>query len=154
MDTQQTFLPFEVEHGLLAEFSADPLPSRLVAWSSAETELPGDGTHFGFAYTGGSTLVCSRGELPLGAGMYFALPESGRIVGEGSGIVVTRIGERALFHLGGPVEDRGRLRYIDGCTDNPLDSADGARGSLPEPLAQSRPGPSRPSTPIPRAGSA
>lgn len=26
----------------------------------------------------------------------------------------------ALFHIGGPVENKGRLRYIDGCTDSLL----------------------------------
>jgi hypothetical protein len=36
----------------------------------------------------------------------------------GSGIVASRVGHRGFFHLGGPIEERGRLRYIDGCTDS------------------------------------
>ena len=38
----------------------------------------------------------------------------------GSGLVITRAGYRGFFHVGGPVEETGRLRYIDGCTDSLL----------------------------------
>ena len=52
--------------------------------------------------------------------MYFAVPGAASVEGEGAGIVVTRLGHRGLFSLGGPVEASGRLRYIDGCTDSLL----------------------------------
>ena len=41
-------------------------------------------------------------------------------VGPGAGMLITRHGYRGIFQLGGPVEERGRLRYIDGCTDSLL----------------------------------
>jgi hypothetical protein len=51
--------------------------------------------------------------------MYFAVP--GELhVQQGTGIVVTRLGYHGFFHLGGPIEPVGRLRYIDGCTDSLL----------------------------------
>lgn len=52
--------------------------------------------------------------------MYFAVPGAGSISGLGAGVVITRVGARGLFMLGGPVEPAGRLRYIDGCTDSLL----------------------------------
>jgi quercetin dioxygenase-like cupin family protein len=35
-------------------------------------------------------------------------------------MVISRLGYRGLFSLGGPVEAAGRLRYIDGCSDTLL----------------------------------
>jgi quercetin dioxygenase-like cupin family protein len=52
--------------------------------------------------------------------MYFSLAGEGTVSGEGSGIVVSRLGYRGLFQIGGPVEQSGRLKYIDGCTDTLL----------------------------------
>ena len=51
--------------------------------------------------------------------MYFAVPGELQIA-QGKGILVTRLGHRGFFHLGGPIEEIGRLRYIDGCTDSLL----------------------------------
>jgi len=51
--------------------------------------------------------------------MYFAVPGPLTLT-EGRGLVVSRLGHRGFFQLGGPVEERGRLRYIDGCTDSLL----------------------------------
>jgi hypothetical protein len=53
----------------------------------------------------------------LHEGMYFSCPFPFRVSG-GRGIVVLREGVFGYFHLGGPVEYKGRLRYIDGCTDS------------------------------------
>ena len=51
--------------------------------------------------------------------MYFCVPDDFSIAG-GSGIVVTRLGFKGLFSIGGRIEETGRLRYIDGCTDTLL----------------------------------
>ena len=79
-------------------------------------------THFGCALTS-STLIRRRGpgasEYLLEPGMYFSAAEPIELRG-GSGWVVTVTGYQGLFTLGGPVESRGRLRYIDGCTDSLL----------------------------------
>ncbi len=34
--------------------------------------------------------------------------------------MISRLDYHGFFHLGGPVEEKGRLRYIDGCTDSLL----------------------------------
>src|SRR5262249_25413193 len=87
-------------------------------WLTTRLELADEGTHFGYVCES-ACLRCASGEFQLSEGMYFAVP--GRLLLErGAGLVVTRPGHRGLFHLGGPIEQRGRLRYIDGCTDSLL----------------------------------
>ena len=98
----------------------DALPSRLSAWRDDMLELPDDGTHFGYVHEGSATLEAAAGAFPLRNGMYFAAPSSCRIGGSGQGVVITRLGCYGMFTLGGPVEPKGRLRYIDGCTDSLL----------------------------------
>lgn len=87
-------------------------------------ELYGDGwtmddgcTAYGFA-TAATRLVTPSGMFSLSAGMYFASP--GPLKVHGRGLVVMRFSYRGLFVIGGPIEERGRLRYIDGCSDTLL----------------------------------
>ena len=115
-----TFLPFRLTHGPLAETSDEALPSRLSAWRDDVLELSDDGTHFGYVHEGAATLETACGTYTLRQGMYFASPSACRVGGPSRGVVVTRLGYRGVFTLGGPVEQRGRLRYIDGCTDSLL----------------------------------
>lgn len=113
------FLSFDFTHGALADFSADPFPTRLAAWSGAELPLAAGATHFGFVESGPARLRCASGEFALGAGLYFSVPGEGSLSG-GRGVVISRLAHRGLFQIGGPIEEKGRLRYIDGCTDSLL----------------------------------
>ena len=114
------FLPFRLTHGRLAETTDEALPSRLSAWRGDALELSEDGTHFGYVHEGAATLETAGGDFTLREGMYFAAPSRCRVGGSGQGVVVTRLGYYGMFTLGGPIEPRGRLRYIDGCTDSLL----------------------------------
>lgn len=116
----QTFLPFQIAHGRLAETNGDGFPSRLSGWLDETLEMPDDATNFGYVHEGSPILETASGTFTLQAGMYFAVPDVCRIGGRGRGIVMSRLGYRGMFALGGPVEPRGRLRYIDGCTDSLL----------------------------------
>lgn len=116
----KTFLPFPLTHGRLADTSDEALPSRLSAWRDGVLELSDEGTHFGYVHEGAATLEAAGGTFTLRRGMYFAAPSACRVGGSGRGVVVTRLGYDGMFSLGGPIERRGRLRYIDGCTDSLL----------------------------------
>jgi len=102
-------------HGLIADRSADPWPTRVRGWLTNRLELADEGTHFGYVCQP-TCLRCASGDFRLREGMYFAVPGD-LVLERGAGLVVSRLGHRGLFHLGGPIEQRGRLRYIDGCTD-------------------------------------
>lgn len=115
-------LPFSshaLAQGRLADLSDGPYPTTLSGWSSAGLTAETGATHFGIVHAGASILRCSSGTFSLSPGMYFAVPDA-MSVGPGTGLLITRHGHRGLFHLGGPIEKRGRLRYIDGCTDTLL----------------------------------
>lgn len=115
----ESFTAYSLTHGLLANFSHDAFPTLLLAWNEDVLPLPPTGTHFGYVYAGQPTLQTELGAYNLNSGMYFSLPDSGSISG-GRGVVMTRLGYRGMFSLGGPIEATGRLRYIDGCTDSLL----------------------------------
>jgi quercetin dioxygenase-like cupin family protein len=70
--------------------------------------------------SGSASVTALGSSFPLLEGMYFSLPDEGRIDGEGRGIIISSFHHRGLFSLGGPIEPKGRLRYIDGCTDTLL----------------------------------
>lgn len=117
--SNDSFLPFALTHGRLFD-SAGDYPSRLSAWQNDSLDLPDEGTHFGFVHQNPATLEAPAGKFSLTPGMYFAVPAGCRIGGAGQGIVITRLGYRGVFLIGGPIESEGRLRYIDGCTDSLL----------------------------------
>jgi len=75
-------------------------------------------SHWGYI-TEATGLITDAGMFMLRPGMYFSVP--GNIgLKEGAGVVIRREGYRCLMNIGGPTEDAGRLRYIDGCTDTLL----------------------------------
>ncbi len=113
------FCPFELTDAAV-DLRADRFPTVVRPWSAPTgLELLPTGTHFGFVHSGPAELACAAGEFRLAAGMYFSVPGSAAVRG-GSGLAITREGFYGFFHLGGPVEETGRLRYIDGCTDSLL----------------------------------
>ncbi|MEL7222532.1 MAG: cupin domain-containing protein, partial [Bacteroidota bacterium] len=75
---------------------------------------------WGYLQTGEAVLFQQNRYFQLYAGMYFSAAGSVRVEGEGTGVFIVQTEQRALFTLGGPVEEKGRLQYIDGCTDSLL----------------------------------
>lgn len=109
-----------LEHGELVDLSDSAHPTKVAGWSSTGLDLQAGGTHFGFVHGGRVSLASHAGRFDLAEGMYFAVPGACRIEGSGEGIAITRLGYCGFFQLGGPIEEQGRLRYIDGCTDSLL----------------------------------
>src|SRR5690348_4563845 len=99
---------------------ADSAGTERHAWLGGDLLLAGTGTHFAYVASGMARLVNPLGEFPVPSGCFFSLPGEGRLTGEGTALVVTRLGYAGMFYLGGPLEETGRLRYIDGCSDSVL----------------------------------
>lgn len=119
----KSFIGYDYITGKLSD--CDPnFPTELYSWDSFET---GDflvfnnesDSHYGFVQEGIATLITKNGMMNLFKGMYFSIKGSFKVIG-GKGIVMTRKDHQCFFHLGGPVESTGRLKYIDGCTDSLL----------------------------------
>lgn len=64
-----------------------------------------------------TVLTCDSGMFTLRSGMYFACPGEIKLVG-GLAIVMEMGDYSPMFCVGGPIEETGRLRYIDECTDS------------------------------------
>lgn len=114
------FICLTLRQGVLADLRQAPLPTTFSGWLGMPLELPENATHFAYVHAGAAHIECHAGRFTLAAGMYFSIPGAGRISGDGQGIVLTRHGTLGMFQIGGPVEARGRLNYIDGCTDSLL----------------------------------
>lgn len=112
------FIPFPAEQtGTLHDLSADAFPSTFTRWENSAL-LPPNATHFVFVEQDSSLELAGR-DYQAAAGMYLSIPGDAHLRG-GRGIVTSRHAYHGVFLLGGPVEELGRLRYIDGCTDSLL----------------------------------
>ena len=114
------FSLFAPVHGLILDMADDEFPTRMSCAHGADLHLPSDGHHFGYVCSGETVFSHGGGTMRLAPGMYFSLPGEHDIASTGVTAVITRLGHYGLSQIGGPIEDRGRLRYIDGCTDSLL----------------------------------
>ena len=105
---------------LCLDFRSDQHPTVVSTWRASVLCLDDCGSHFGFVQSGLARMATDNGIFELREGMYFCVPGNLEIRGCGGGFVASRIGYRGFFQVGGPVEETGRLRYIDGCTDSLL----------------------------------
>ena len=95
-------------------------PSYLSAWDREDLAVTDrEGTHFGYVHEGESVITWRGKSFVVYEGMYFSVPGEFTISG-GRGIIVSRENYQGFFHIGGPTEREGRLKYIDGCTDSLL----------------------------------
>lgn len=118
---QKTFTTYHLQVGLLEDLSQDDFPSYVHSWHTQPLQLEGQKSNYtGFVAKGTATIETLQGAFHLQAGMYFMCQNSLKITGEGAGMVIEQLNYQSFFHLGGPVETQGRLRYIDGCTDSLL----------------------------------
>jgi quercetin dioxygenase-like cupin family protein len=112
------FVPIRTQDGTALVLADPSFPSVLTTWHRF-VALPANATHFGFVTEGQAVLSWEHGSHPVPAGFYFAVPGGAELHG-GRGFVATRTDWLGLFSIGGPIESKGRLKYIDGCTDTLL----------------------------------
>jgi quercetin dioxygenase-like cupin family protein len=116
------FSAFDIRDGRLADLSDvyGEHPTLLSGWSGSHLALPDDATHYLYVHRGRADLALEKGEFRLLPGMFASIPGRARVGGDSQGIVTSRLGYQGAFLVGGPIEESGRLRYIDGCTDSLL----------------------------------
>lgn len=93
-------------------------PAILKGLVKGTLELPNPtSTYFGFINSGEFYLKKEgTPQQTLIKGMYFSITGTASFSGEGQAIVVERLGYRGMSQFGGPVENTGRLCYIDNCS--------------------------------------
>lgn len=108
---------WKISHAAVLDFTTGMYPSQLIAHREGTTALSDASSHyFGIVISGAAQLEFDgMPSFPLAQGMYFSVPGACRLRGVADAAVFRRFGYRGLFSVGGPVERRGRLAYIDGC---------------------------------------
>lgn len=113
------FRTFSLKTECSAELCDTTFPTSLHSWREEALNLGANGTHFGYVFQGNALLETDNGIFRLREKMYFCVAGSLKI-SEGAGIIATRLDYTGIFGIGGQIEDKGRLRYIDGCRDTLL----------------------------------
>lgn len=83
-----------------------------------KAEVP-TSTTYGYVLDGTAELRHPALKAALGPGAYFSVPGAFTLSASSRVALVTRLGFIGLLHVG-LVEERGRLAYIDGCSDTIL----------------------------------
>jgi quercetin dioxygenase-like cupin family protein len=114
-------ITFRIADGRLLDLGAVPFPIRVDGVCDQEVALDDGWTHYGVVLRGSPLVRLAAGEFRLRPGMFFAVPRSGSVVGQGGRtLIISRCGPPGLTQIGGPLEPEGRLRYINGCSDTLL----------------------------------
>jgi quercetin dioxygenase-like cupin family protein len=116
------FVTFPLRNGLLHVDNDGNFETLLFGFATANTvDLPAGHTHFGVVVSGEVEVLYPGRRRLLEAGDFFSIKGSARINSTtGTGLVTSAYGYLGLNVFGGEIEERGRLRYIDGCTDTLL----------------------------------
>ncbi|MGC6587623.1 cupin domain-containing protein [Paenibacillus sp. Dod16] len=110
-------------NGLLFDESHGMYPTKMWGYVGDSKQYFGSETStvYGIVYEG--EVVLEQGDKEKGqltAGQYFSVVGEFALRGTGKITLVERLGFRGVFTIGGPIENRGRLSYIDGCSDSLL----------------------------------
>jgi hypothetical protein len=116
MTADGEFLAFDLERGgVLLERGE----LRVYALSSEPLALEESCSYWALITEGQAVAELVADRFTLRAEHYLATPGPGSLRG-GRGLVIALRSYRSVRQLGGPLEPRGRLRYVDGCSDTLL----------------------------------
>ncbi len=110
---------FELQPGLRQTLQQDDVTFQLQTWLDDDVGIPATDFAYGYASGGCVNVSCNAGQFNIQAGMFFALPGPANI-SNGSGFLLSQSTHQSWFQMGGPIEQTGRLKYIDGCSDSLL----------------------------------
>ncbi len=118
---EKGILMLPLEPRLLCEYDNGNFNTLVFGFTpNSRIELPEDYTHFGVVLNGEIKLSYESRERHLVAGDFFSVIGPAVIDSSGLGMINSARGYRGMNVFGGPLEEKGRLRYIDGCTDTLL----------------------------------
>ncbi|MBX7082550.1 MAG: hypothetical protein K1X88_25320 [Nannocystaceae bacterium] len=105
--------------GELIDATSTMYPSRLVAVRGRREFGPSTSTFFGYVVGGSGRLQAGSFEMSLQPETFFCVPGPAMVEIDGLAVVIERLGYRGI-PTAGLIEARGRLTYIDGCSDTIL----------------------------------
>jgi mannose-6-phosphate isomerase class I len=119
----ENFIELNWDNSLLYDLSDNPFPTQVHALLTGQTQtFPLEGSNcLVFVAEGKAVLTKEEMAFTLYQGMYANVGKAFELhVPEGKTMIIQQHSHRGLFQIGGPVEQKGRLRYIDGCSDTLL----------------------------------
>jgi hypothetical protein len=106
--------------GALIDARETMYPSSLEVARDSQRRLErATSTVYGYLVTGRTTVVATGIHADVSEGGFFALPGEASVEVAGLAVLIERFGFRGMLQVGA-IEERGRLSYIDGCSDTIL----------------------------------
>jgi glyoxylate utilization-related uncharacterized protein len=89
-------------------------------WNGGELAMDGAASHFVIVLNGHMDLDYDNKRVTMSETWYGVFPGEVQISGQGAALIISSVNYAALPLFGGPLEQDGRLRYVDGCTNSLL----------------------------------
>ncbi|MFN8575258.1 MAG: AraC family ligand binding domain-containing protein [Candidatus Sericytochromatia bacterium] len=118
----EPFLLFDINDSTFIDLSDNSFPSILRTWHGNSFDLEENSTHFGFVFEDNIDILKDTKSFKIYKDMYFSINCESKLKPQknSKGFVVSRIGYNGFFNIGGEIENKGRYKYIDGCSDSLL----------------------------------
>jgi mannose-6-phosphate isomerase-like protein (cupin superfamily) len=97
----------------------DNYPTTMIIPHKKTVTVPCGTTAYGYTANDGGMIVNEDKTFDLYKGIYFCVPGEASIR-DVEGLICLRENYDGIFSMGGPVENTGRLKYINGCSDTVL----------------------------------
>jgi hypothetical protein len=103
------------------DFTHHDYPTH-VQWKdrSSPVQLTETGTHFIFCTADSVTIKNGRKAYILDKDCYASITGAAVVEGTGTALISSRVGYQGMNSMGGPIEELGRLKYINGCSSTVL----------------------------------
>jgi mannose-6-phosphate isomerase-like protein (cupin superfamily) len=102
------------------EFSDDQHAISMTMTTGEVTHLDADSSHYVVVCDGDFIVSSGNRTHHLSDGCFGSFPGAIQLQGSGRALIVSTVGYQSQLLAGGPIEDKGRLRYVDGCTSSLL----------------------------------
>ncbi|WP_176059336.1 cupin domain-containing protein [Paraburkholderia sp. BCC1876] len=102
------------------EFADEQHSIRMAVTTGDATTFDAGSSHYIVVCDGEFQVSLADRKHQLWAGCFGSFPGAVRLEGEGRAVVLSSVGYHSPILAGGPIEEQGRLRYVDGCTSSLL----------------------------------
>jgi len=118
------FIPLDSSKECFETLLEDEFPTNLFLIKEKKAFNSSDYNYLIYIIEGDLEFICQQGKFLLKEGMYLNYSEEFEAIASGKTLVIAQRNYKGLFSIGGPIENKGRLKYIDGCSDTLLIAPD------------------------------
>lgn len=120
LPVRDKMLVFPLDRSVELDYSQLENPTRVAISPGGTRHLDANSTHFVIVQSGELEVSHNGSVYRMRTGQFGCFPGAATLRGEAHALLVTSLGYEGATLVGGPVEELGRLRYIDGCTSSLL----------------------------------